>query len=88
MKHTLPDGRSFQLENVLRVSKIRDEGLAGDLVEYSRLSFHITVADGEAIEVSFKYLYADWPEQKKRLSRIRENLLNALKDKGLEVDDG
>ena len=75
------------LDKVLRVSKIRDAGVTGDLVEYGRLSFNITVADSETIEVSFQYLYSDWPEQKKRLSQIREKLLEAIREMGLEVDD-
>lgn len=86
MTYTLPDGRSFQLDKVLRISKIRDENVDKELVQYSNFYFHITLADAKSLVVSIKYLYSDWFEQKKKLEKIRDDLLKALQDRGLEVD--
>jgi len=86
MTYTLPDGQSFKLDKVLRVSKIRDEDVNKELVQYSTLYFNITLADSKSIVVSIKYLYSDWAEQKKKLTQIREDVLKALQDSGLEVD--
>ena len=87
MLYTLPDGRSFELEKVIRVSGIRDEGEDARTIGYSSLSFHIHLSGNEVIEVAVHYLYADWAQQKKRLAAIRDDLLNAIHAQGGEVDD-
>lgn len=87
MPYTLPDGRELDLERVIRVSKIRDEGIDSNSIEYSKLSFHIYLVDQEAIEVCLHYHYADWADRKKRLKQVRDDLLEALRDNDLKVDD-
>ncbi len=87
MLYTLPDGRSFELDLVTRVSRIRDEGEDASSIEYSKLSFHIYFSDRDTIEVIQQYHYSDWAVQKKNLNRIRAELLNSIKNNGGEVDD-
>ncbi len=87
MLYTLPDGREIELEQVIRVSKIRDEGMDSNSIEYSKLTFHINLSDQETIEVCLQYHYADWAEQKKRLKQVRDDLLEAIWDNDLKVDD-
>jgi hypothetical protein len=87
MLYTLPDGRSFELEQVSRVSRIRDGGVDAGPIGYSKLAFHISFRGNEVIEVELPYLYSDWVEQKKKLNCIREGLLQSIREYGGEVDD-
>lgn len=84
MLYTLPDGREIDLDQVIRVSRIRDEGMDSNSIEYSKLSFHVYFSERETVEVWVQYHYADWAEQKKRLKQIRDDLLKAING---EVDD-
>ncbi|MDD3464674.1 MAG: hypothetical protein PHH07_04235 [Candidatus Cloacimonetes bacterium] len=87
MLYSLPDGRCFELEQVSRVSRIRDEGMGFGPVDYSKLTFRISLRVNEVVEVTLLYLYSDWVEQKKKLASIRADLLKKLRDNGINVDD-
>lgn len=87
MLYTMPDGRSFELDKVTRVSKVRDNGEDPNSIEYSTVSFHIHLSGNEVLNVSQNYHYADWSEQKKKLTGIRNDLLAALSEHNIEVDD-
>ncbi len=87
MLYTLPDGRSFEQEKINRISRIRDAGAEAGPIGYSTLSFHIDFRGNEVIEVSLKYLYSDWAEQKKKLTAIRSELLRSIRENGGDVDD-
>ncbi len=87
MLYTLPDQRSFELEDIARVSNIRDHGDDPSSIVYSKISFHISFQGNEFIEVALQYHFADWAEQKMKLKGIRNDLLEAIRANGGEVDD-
>jgi hypothetical protein len=87
MRYVLPDGRSLELNDVVRVSKVRDMGEDASSIEYSKLSFCIYLKGNELIEVSEKYHFSDWSDKKKTLSLIREDLMKNLKDIHSDVQE-
>ncbi len=86
MSYTLPSGRSINLENVVRISKIRDEGDSSS-IELSRISFRVYLDNQEAIEIFEQYHFADWSDKKRKLAAIRENLVTLVKQTVGDVVD-
>ena len=87
MEFILPDGKIIELEKVRRVSRIRDLGLENDSIEYSKIAFEIHLKGHKIIEVGERYHYADWAEKLKKLTTIRNNLINALKEAGIQFEE-
>ena len=86
MEFILHDGKIIELEKVRRVSRIRDLGLENDSIEYSKIAFEIHLRGHKVIEVSERYHYADWSERMKKLTSVRNNLINALKEAGIPFE--
>ena len=86
MEFILHDGKIIELEKVRRVSRIRDLGLENDSIEYSKIAFEIHLRGHNVIEVSERYHYADWSERMKKLTSVRNNLINALKEAGIPFE--
>jgi len=80
MLYKLPDGREIDLTRVKSVSSIRDSGLEVNSIEKSAMTFSIRLAGSETIEVKELYHYADWAEATLKIKRMRQDLLNKLKD--------
>ncbi|HOQ82928.1 MAG TPA: hypothetical protein PLT80_01580 [Candidatus Syntrophosphaera thermopropionivorans] len=87
MEFILPDGKILELEQVRKVSRIRDLGLEKDSIEYSKIAFEINLKGHKIIEVGERYHYADWAEKLKKLTTIRNNLINALKEAGIQFEE-
>lgn len=87
MEFILPDGKILELEQVRKVSRIRDLGLEKDSIEYSKIAFEIHLKGHKIIEVGERYHYADWAEKLKKLTTIRNNLINALNEAGIQFEE-
>lgn len=87
MEFILPDGKILELEQVRKVSRIRDLGLEKDSIEYSKIAFEINLKGHKIIEVGERYHYADWAEKLKKLTTIRNNLINALNEAGIQFEE-
>ena len=87
MEFILPDGKILELEQVRKVYRIRDLGLEQDSIEYSKIAFEIHLKGHKIIEVGERYHYADWAEKLKKLTTIRNNLINALKEAGIQFEE-
>ncbi|MBW6513986.1 MAG: hypothetical protein K0B87_04435 [Candidatus Syntrophosphaera sp.] len=79
MLYKLPDGREIVLEDVVRVSKVRDMGEDDRSIEMSKLSFTIYIGQEETIEVSEQYHFADWVDKKKKLDLVQHDLVHKWK---------
>ena len=79
MLYKLPDGREIVLEDVVRISKVRDQGDDDKSIELSKLSFTIFIGKEETIEVSEQYHFSDWAEKKKKLDLVQQDLVNKWK---------
>lgn len=82
MLYTLPDGRIVKLEDILRVSQVRDQGSDSNSIGYSKMSFTIHLKKREEIEVSKQYHFSDWAEAKIQLVHTREDLMAKWKEIG------
>jgi len=87
MEFILPDGKILELEQVRKVYRIRDLGLEQDSIEYSKIAFEIHLKGHKIIEVGERYHYADWAKKMKKLTTIRNNLINALKEAGIQFEE-
>jgi hypothetical protein len=79
MSYTLPGGRLINLEDIVRISKIRDDGEDSSSIEYSKISFKVYLDNQEAIEVFEQYHFADWSDKRRKLAAIRDNLVALVK---------
>ena len=75
MLYTLPDGRKIDLARVESISKIREYGQAGQIIEEQFIGFAIHLKNNETIEIKDKYHYSDWSEVKIRLSKLRDDII-------------
>lgn len=82
MIYTLPDGHRLKLENVLRVSQVRDLGSDSGSIGYSKMAFTIHLTKHEELEITEQYHYSDWAEAKRKLIQTREELINKWKEVG------
>ncbi len=83
----LPNGRSVALEDVIRVSRVRDLGVDASSIEYSKISFIIYLRGDDYLEITELYHYADWSEKKTKLTRLRNDLVAKWKEATGRVDD-
>lgn len=80
MIFTLHDGQEVDLQRVVDVSSIRDEGLDPTSISLSRIAFHIRVKSGGTIIVHKNYHFSDWAEAKKALEVERKTLIEKLSE--------
>lgn len=82
MLYTLPDGKKVKLENILRISQVRDQGSDSNSIGYSKMTFTIHLKRREEIDVSQQYHFSDWAEAKVKLLHTREDLMAKWKEIG------
>ncbi len=73
--YTLPDGKKIDLTRVESISKIREYGQAGRIIEKQLIGFAIHLKNNETIEVKEEYHFSDWAEVKIRLSKLRDDII-------------
>jgi hypothetical protein len=76
MLYTLPDGRELVLEDIVRVSKVRDQGDDEKSIAMSKMSFKIYLKNEKIIEINEKYHFSDWGKTKKDLEKTYTDLLD------------
>lgn len=76
MLYDLPDGRKVVLEDIVRISKVRDQGDDENSIGMSKMSFKIHLKNDEIIEIAEQYHFADWGKTKKDLEKIYADLLD------------
>lgn len=80
MKHILNDGREVDLNRVVDVSSVRDEGMDPQSISLSKMAFKIRIKTGGSISVERKYHYADWARVKSDLDHERKALMEKLEE--------
>ncbi len=73
--YTLPNGREVVLEEIIRLSKVRDQGDDERSIGLSKMSFSIYLKNNEMIEIIEKYHFADWGKTKKNLDKLHSDLM-------------
>ena len=74
--YILPDGRQIDLSKVESISKIREYGQVEHIVEKHLIGFTIHLKNKEIIEVKDLYHYSDWSEVKRRMNKLREDIID------------
>jgi len=75
MLYLLPDGKKIDLARVESISKIREYGQAGKIIEKQLIGFSIHLKNNEIIEVKEEYHFSDWAEVKIRLNKLRDDII-------------
>jgi len=78
MIYQLPDGRTFETEEVSRVSSLRDLGLDESTIDKSVLAFTIKLKNGFSIQVMKYYHYNDWSEVVHEMKILRNEILSKV----------
>jgi len=79
MLYNLPNGRSVELSDVRRISKVRDQGDDMSTIGYRKMVFTIHMNNRDIVEVSEQYHYSDWMDKKKELNNVRADLVSKWK---------
>jgi len=75
MLYLLPDGKKIDLARVESISKIREYGQTGKIIEEQYIGFSTHLKNNEIVEVKDKYHYSDWAEVKIRLNKLRDDII-------------
>lgn len=87
MTYNLPSGKQIVLEDVIRVSKIRDQSTTDTCVFLSKLTFSIYLNGESTIEITEPYHFSDWSEKKLKLNQLRSDLVSRWKQVVKDGDD-
>jgi hypothetical protein len=87
MIYKLPNGKEITLEDVVRISKVRDKGEDSKSIEYSIMSFTIYLGRTVSIDVEEHYHFADWSDKKLKLNQLRTAIVDKCKEVNPNVDD-
>ena len=75
MQYLLPDGRSFETEEIRELTSIRDYGSDDATIVLSKIGFTIHLKKGKSIQVMEHYHFTDWAEAKLKVSRLRDDIM-------------
>lgn len=76
MSYKLPNGQLVDLKRVRSISTVRDLGADPKSIDLSRLGFTLHLANREIIEITECYHFSDWGDVKKKLQKLRQELVD------------
>ncbi len=75
MYYNLPDNRTIDLNCVTDVSPIQEYGRDPMSIDKYRIGFSLLINDKQIVEVTELYHFCDWAQAKKKIQRIRADLI-------------